>query len=221
MRHLLRLVALARRGRGWHHAVILLRLLIGFAFLPAGIKKVLGQPFTDPSNHGRFHDFLHAFHATGGFYRFVGVVQLLAALLLMTQRRAGLGAALAAPVLTAIVAFCWSTGVVPTAIVATLMWLGTLALLAWDLPRWWSLGEDRATDDGPASAALGAWAWCGLAVLALYLAVSVASGGAYRPRGVDTADWRWWSIALLPALPIVTAVRVRRRAGADRARGPR
>ncbi len=210
---LARLVVAARRGRGWHHLVIVLRLLIGFAFLPAGIKKVLGQPFTDPTNHGRFHDFLHAFHATGGFYRFVGVVQLVAALLLMTQRRAGLGAALAAPVLTAIVVFCWSTGVVPTAIVATSMWLGTLALLAWELPRWWtsSSAVPRAVDDGPVSADLGAWAGCGLAVLALYLAVSLASDGAYRPRGADTGDWRWWAIALMPVLPIATAVIVRRR----------
>ncbi len=211
------LVTGARRRRGWHHVVILVRLLIGFAFLPAGIKKVLGQPFTDPSNSGPFHDFLHAFHATGGFYRFVGVVQLLAALLLMTQRRAGLGAALAAPVLTAIVVFCWSTMVVPTAIVATLMWLGTLAVLAWELPRWWTPPGDpaapRATDDGLASPDLGAWAGCGLAVLALYLAVSLASGGVYRPRGMDTTDWRWWAIALLPLLPVVTALACRRRRG--------
>ena len=129
-----RLVNAARRQAWMHGVVIVLRYLIGFAFLPAGLKKVLGQPFTDPANSGRFHDFLHAFHATGGFYRFVGVVQLTAAALLLTQRFALLGALLALPVITAIAAFCWSTGVVPTAVVATLMMLGTAALVVWDLP---------------------------------------------------------------------------------------
>jgi len=50
-------------------------------------------------------------------------------------------------------------------------------------------------------------------VLALYLAVSLASGGVYRPRGMDTTDWRWWAIALLPLLPVVTALACRRRRG--------
>lgn len=60
---LLRLETLLRRAhahRWLHLAVVNLRYLIGFAFVPAGLKKVLDQPFTDPANHGRFHDFLHA-----------------------------------------------------------------------------------------------------------------------------------------------------------------
>src|SRR5512139_2368927 len=97
-----------RRKRWAHLVVVNLRILIGFAFLPAALKKILDQPFTDPANTGRFHDFLDAFHATGWFYQFVGVAQLCAAVLLCTQRFALAGAFVALPILTAITAFCWS-----------------------------------------------------------------------------------------------------------------
>ncbi|HLL23075.1 MAG TPA: hypothetical protein VK427_13135, partial [Kofleriaceae bacterium] len=129
------LIASLRRARWANLAVVNLRFLIGFAFLPAALKKISGQPFTDPSNQGRFHDFLHAFYATGWFYGFVGVMQLVAAVLLYTQRFALVGALVALPILTTITAFCWSTGVYPTASIATLMWLGTLGLLIWDHAR--------------------------------------------------------------------------------------
>ena len=79
-------------ARRWSHlAVANLRILLGFAFVPAGLKKVLYQPFTDPQNTGAFHDFLYAFYATGAFYTFVGGIQLIIAVLLMTQTFATLG----------------------------------------------------------------------------------------------------------------------------------
>ena len=58
-------IARAHERRGVYTSIIVLRMLIGFAFIPAGLKKLLGQPFTDPANTGVFHEFLHAFHATG------------------------------------------------------------------------------------------------------------------------------------------------------------
>lgn len=130
------MVAWFRQRRWAHLAVVNLRILIGFAFLPAGLKKILGEPFTDPGNRGPFHEFLHAFHATGHFYTFVGVVQLVAATLLMTQRFATAGAFMALPVTGAILAFCWSTAVVPTAVVVTLMFAGLVGLALWDVERW-------------------------------------------------------------------------------------
>jgi hypothetical protein len=173
------------RGAAWaHRLVATTRIFVGFAFVPAGLKKVLGQPFTDPDLHGPFHDFLHAFHATGWFYRLVGAAQLVTAMLLMTQRLAPVGAVLATPILATILAFCWSTKVFPTASVVTLIWLATLALVAWDLP-WWRglLAREPSTSPPRSPIAFGAWARSGLAVLLLYLAVCVAVGGVYRPRG--------------------------------------
>jgi hypothetical protein len=198
-----RLVQAARRQPVLRGAVILLRYLIGFAFLPAGLKKVLGQPFTDPANAGRFHDFLHAFHATGGFYRFVGVVQLTIAALLLTQRFALAGAVLALPVITAITVFCWSTAVYPTATIATLMMLGTVALVLWDYERW---------KPAPSAQPISPWTWAGVAILAVYLTATVLNGAIYRPRGVELDNPAFYLLIAVPLIPLVTLIMVRRRA---------
>lgn len=199
------------RGKRWAHLVVVnLRILIGFAFLPAALKKILDQPFTDPANVGRFHDFLDAFRATGWFYQFVGVAQLSAAVLLCTQRFALAGALVALPILTAITAFCWSTEVYPTATVATLMWLGTLGLVIWDVDRWRAIASPP-TESSPIG--LRRWQWCGLAVFVLYVGLCVAHGGIYRPRGVDLANPAFYvlpAIALLPVITLVLELRARR-----------
>lgn len=209
-----------RARRGATLAVIWLRILIGFAFLPAGLKKLLGQPFTDPANHGRFHEFLHAFHDTGAFYRSVGALQLAAALLLMTQRFATLGAFLALPILTAIGAFCWSTAGVPTTTVVTLMWLGTLGLLLWDLERWRGIMQPTGAPPHVAAAPPAAppppvewplWERCGLAILAAYLGATALAGEIYRPRGLELSTPSFYLLASLPAFPLVTHLLERRR----------
>lgn len=207
-RALVRAVAALRAKRGAALAVAYLRIAIGFAFVPAGLKKVLGQPFTDLANSGLFHDFLHAFRDTGGFYRAVGALQLGAAVLLLTQRYAALGAALALPILTAIGAFCWSTAGIPTTTVVTLMWLGTLGLLAWDHPRWEGLlardGAAPARAPAPELVEASLWERCGLVVLALYFGATAAAGEIYRPRGLELDRPAFYLLIALPLVPVAT-----------------
>lgn len=212
------LVRRARQIRWINVAVVNLRFLIAFAFLPAALKKLLDQPFTDPANHGRFHDFLHAFHATGWFYSFVGVLQLTAAALLFTQRFATLGALLALPILTVITAFCWSTHVYPTAAIVTLMWLGTLGLVLWDFDKWRGIFvRDDRSHEGPIAAIsaridLALWARCGLAILVVYLGSALLHGGVYRPRGIELGNPAFYVMPVVLLLPIVTFVIDQRRA---------
>jgi hypothetical protein len=212
---MIELVHRARRVRWITVAVVNLRFLIGFAFLPAALKKVLDQPFTDPANHGRFHDFLHAFHATGWFYGFVGVMQLIAAVLLCTQRFATLGALIALPILTAITAFCWSTAVYPTAMIATLMWLGTIGLLAWDLDKWRGIvardGSMAVASRDPLPIDLALWARCGWAILVVYLGSALWRGGVYRPRGIELDEPAFYVMPAVLLMPIVTLVIEQRR----------
>jgi len=203
-----------RAARPAHLAVVNLRIIIGFAFVPAGLKKLLGQPFTDPGNAGTFHDFLHAFLATGGLYRFVGAMQLVSALLLMTQRFAALGAALALPIATAITAFTWSTAKAPTVIVTTLMTLGLAGLLAWDLRRWAGLLTERALPPAPAAPPpieRRLWAACGLAVIAVYGGLCLALGEVYRPRKPQPDSPAYFVMPALPLLPLATWLIERRR----------
>ncbi|MBL4635831.1 MAG: hypothetical protein JKY56_18360, partial [Kofleriaceae bacterium] len=170
----MRLLARLKDQRWANLCVVILRIMIGFAVLPAGLKKTLGQPFTDPDKVGVFHEFLHAFLAAGPMYHLVGVVQIFAAFLLMTQRFAALGAALLLPVLVAISALCWSSNGIPTIVVVNLMTLGTLGLLLWDFPKWQALVLD---DSAPRTLKVEArssliehklWQTCGLAIFAVY-----------------------------------------------------
>lgn len=211
------LVSRARQTRWVNVVVVFVRFLVGFAFLPASLKKLLGEPFTDPANSGRFHDFLDGFHATGGFYWFVGAAQLTAAVLLFTQRFATAGALVALPVLTAILVFCWSTAVYPTATVVTMMWLAVVGLLVWDLEKWRAVlaADDRARQITVTPVTdridLRLWAGCGLAMLAVYLGSALAYGGVYRPRGMELAEPAFYVMPVVMLLPVVTLVLEQRR----------
>ena len=201
-----------RRHRAAHVAVIVLRMVLGFAFLPAGCKKLLGQRFTDVANSGVFHDFLHAFYDTGPFYRFVGAVQLIAAILMITQRQALLGAVLMTPILVAILVFCWSTMVVPTAVVVTLMTCALGVLLLWDLKRWKAIvvatqGSETETDEPISSASLARWSRCGWAIVALYFGNLLLTQEVYRPRGLEWSNPSFYVLLVIAALPVLTWLR--------------
>lgn len=193
-----------RERRGLHLLAANLRILLAFAFVPAGLKKVFGEPFTELANSGAFHDFLDAFHATGGFYRFVGVVQLVGAALLITQRASYIGALVLLPVISAILVFCWSTAVYPTASVVTLMFLGTVGLVVWDHPRWRAVPSTPRVDPK-------VWAWAGVIVVAMYLLVCVLAGEIYRPRRVAADHPAFYVFPLMVLVPIGAFIIDRRR----------
>jgi len=205
-------IARAREKRWLHIFVIVLRILIGFAFIPAGLKKISGQVFTDPENTGLFHDFLHTFHGTGGFYRFVGAMQLLAAVLLITQRFATVGAIILTPILATILVFCWSTMVVPTATVVSLMSLGLLFLLLWDFHKWKPLflADGEQVDlqiPGPhPTIDMKLWTRCGWLILLLYFGNAAVTGEVYRPQGADWSNPSFILLQVITFLPLITFV---------------
>lgn len=205
------------RQRRWANLfVVILRILLGYAFVPAGLKKLLDEPFTDPAKTGAFHEFLHAFYATGWFYQFVGAIQLTIGILLMTQVFATLGAAMALPVFAAITAFCWSTNAVFTAVMASLMLLGTAGLLAWDFEKWRGVLEVGPRElPGPEATMPPVderlWGLCGAAILVLYFGICIYSGGIYRPKGVELDNPAFYTFPLIATLPIITIVVEHRR----------
>ena len=116
--------------------VINLRYLIGFGFLPSGMIKVMDKPFTRIENEGIFFDFLDVFHATGEFYQMVGIMQVAAAILLITQRFASLGAFIFLPIIFCISVLTLGTIGSLTPLIAVLMFSGIIFLLLWDYPEW-------------------------------------------------------------------------------------
>lgn len=120
------------------------RLLLCAGFLPTGIVKMLGRPFTimDPSTPVGL--FFHALHQSGAYWNFIGLAQVVASLLLLIPALAHLGALFFLPIMVNIVVITTSMQFQGTPVLTVLMLLGNLLLVAWDYHRWRGLVTMRA-----------------------------------------------------------------------------
>jgi len=113
---------------------IFCRVALAAGFVPAGLVKLGGERFTAlPSNHPLGHYF-DALFLTGYYYTFIGVGQLVAALLLLIPRTAVLGAMVHFPIMLNICVLSYATRFNGIRIV-TLMLLANVFLLVWDYGR--------------------------------------------------------------------------------------
>lgn len=120
-------------------AIIYTRYLIGGAFVFASLIKIKGERFTNVKGAGSpFHSpehFFETMYQSGVYWQFLGVMQLLAGLLLMTQRYALLGALLFLPIIANIFVITVSYDFGYTDVITGAMLLATVGLLAWDWNR--------------------------------------------------------------------------------------
>jgi len=124
----------AKKNRWLRYFTVFCRVALALGFIPSGVVKVIGQRFTAlPSNHPLGHYF-DALQLTGFYYRFIGIGQLTAALLLLIPRTALTGAILYLPIILNICVLTYATRFEGTRI-ATLMLLANLYLLCWDYDR--------------------------------------------------------------------------------------
>jgi hypothetical protein len=136
MMHLL----LAWKQKIWLQlAVIYTRYLIGGAFVFASLVKIKGQRFTTvPAAGSPFHSPQHFFetmYQSGLYWQFLGAAQLVAGLLLMTQRYALLGALLFLPIIANVYVITISYDFAYTSVITGSMLLATIGLLVWDWNR--------------------------------------------------------------------------------------
>ena len=122
-----------------YRLVIGTRILLCAGFLPTGVVKLLGRPFTIIDTANPVGLFFHAMHQTGLYWQFLGATQILASLLLLIPRTAHLGAMMFFPVMLNIFVITVSMEFKGTPVVTGLMLLATLLLLAWDYHRWRSV----------------------------------------------------------------------------------
>ena len=120
-------------------AVIYMRYLLGGAFVFASVVKIKAQRFTMvPGAGSPFHSPQHLFetlYQSGLYWQFLGLAQLVAGLLLMTQRYALLGALLFLPIIANIYVITISYDFGYTHVITGAMLLATLGLLCWDWHR--------------------------------------------------------------------------------------
>jgi hypothetical protein len=117
---------------------ILVRVLLALAFVPSGLVKIMGQPFTTLPTTDPVGYFFAGFFSAPAFYQFVGYAQWMAAALLLVPRTATLGALVYLPIITNI--FVITVAIGPafafTRLITGLLLLGSIYLLFWDWDRW-------------------------------------------------------------------------------------
>jgi hypothetical protein len=120
-------------------AVIYTRYLLGGAFVFASLVKIQGERFTQVKGAGSpFHSPEHLFetlYQSGLYWQFLGLMQFIAGLLLLTQRYALLGALLFLPIIANIYVITLSYDFGATHLITGAMLLATAGLLVWDWNR--------------------------------------------------------------------------------------
>lgn len=116
--------------------IIYTRYLIGAAFVFAAIVKIKGGRFTtmdginEPINSA-WHMF-ETLYQSGLWWKFLGLGQLIAGFLLMTQRYAKLGALMFLPVISNVFVITISYDFRGTPVITGLMLIANIMLILWD-----------------------------------------------------------------------------------------
>lgn len=115
--------------------IIYTRYLVGGAFVFASIIKIEGNRFTTESGADNPIDsawhFFETMYESGLYWQFIGVCQLVAGCLLMTQRYAKLGAVMNLPIILNIFVITLSYEFGYTPVITGMMLLANLALIVW------------------------------------------------------------------------------------------
>jgi hypothetical protein len=167
-------------------AVIYTRYLIGGAFVFASLIKIKGQRFTqipDDGGHSAGH-FFEMMYQSGLYWQFLGWAQLVAGLLLLTQRFAMLGAVLFVGIIANIFVITLSYEFGYTPLITGLLLLATVLLLLWDWNRLRVLlNLPVAQEKTSALYESPLWAWVG--------ALLFAFTAGYRAL-IDRYDFLFW-----------------------------
>ncbi|MDQ4123099.1 MAG: DoxX family membrane protein [Acidobacteriota bacterium] len=114
---------------------IFTRVMIAVGFVPSGMKKVLGLPFTQLGVETPMGYFFDALYKTGGWYEFIGWAQVVAAILLLIPRTATLGALIFFPIIINIAVLTNSMDFAGTKVITIFMALAATYLLCWDYDK--------------------------------------------------------------------------------------
>ena len=112
------------------------RLLLAFAFIAAGLVKIVGERFA--SGLSELHPmgaYLEALHNTGYYYTFIGIAQVFAAILLLIPRTVTLGALLYFPIIVNIWLLSYAVRFDGSIITSPLMVFANLYILVWNYDR--------------------------------------------------------------------------------------
>ncbi|MFD1756326.1 hypothetical protein ACFSC6_14045 [Rufibacter sediminis] len=122
----------ARQNRWLRDFAIFNRVALAMGFLPSGFVKIMGERFTDLATCHPMGHYLDALFQTGFYYTSIGVMQVMAAILLLIPRTATLGAVIYFPIILNICVLTWAVRFEGSWLTAPLMVTANLYLLCWD-----------------------------------------------------------------------------------------
>ncbi|WP_129717475.1 DoxX family protein [Pedobacter sp. SYP-B3415] len=127
--------AAIKNNRWFRYFTVFNRVALAAGFLPSGYVKIMGERFTDLHNNQPMGHYLEALYHTGYYYTVIGIVQVLAALLLLIPRTALLGVLIYFPVILNICILSFSVRFEGSLLSSPLMVLSCIYLMAWDYDR--------------------------------------------------------------------------------------
>jgi len=125
----------AKSDKWFQNFAVFCRIALAASFIPAGYIKIIGERFAAglPSNNPLGHYF-DALQLTGYYYTFIGIVQIIVAILLLIPRTSLIGALMYFPIIVNICVLTYATRFDGTRGV-TMVVLASLFLLIWDYDR--------------------------------------------------------------------------------------
>ncbi|MBC2838157.1 DoxX family protein [Robiginitalea sp. SC105] len=125
------------KGNRWYWLFsIFCRLALAYAFIVAGMVKIVGERFASGlSDIHPMGAYLEALHHTGYYYTFIGIAQVVAAVLLLIPRTVTLGALLYFPIIVNIWLLSFAVRFEGSLVTSPLMVLANLYLLIWNYDR--------------------------------------------------------------------------------------
>ena len=111
------------------------RLLLAVGFIPTGMVKLLGHPFTTMDPASPLGGFFHTLHQSGLWWQFLGLSQIVAGILILIPATATLGALLFAPIIVNIFVITIAYDFNYTPVITSQMVIACGYLLLWDYDR--------------------------------------------------------------------------------------
>ena len=176
------------------------RVLLAVGFIPTGLVKLLGRRFTSMSPESDIGGLFETLYRSGPYWRFLGLAQVLAGLLVLSRRTATLGALAFFAIMLNVFFITVSYDFRGTPVVTGLMLLATVYLLAWDYDRLrglFGLAAERAPELPPEPGLRG-----GLerGAYVAGLACGLAFFGAMRGLLVPPRWGFWFALGCLASL---------------------
>jgi uncharacterized membrane protein YphA (DoxX/SURF4 family) len=144
----------AKENKWFRYFTILTRVALALGFLPSGFVKIMGERFTSLSVNHPMGAYLEALHHTGYYYTSIGVVQVLAAILLLIPRTATLGIILYFPIILNIAVLSHAVRFEGSLVTSPLMVLACIYLIVWDYDKFkfllpWHYPKSSPAKNGP------------------------------------------------------------------------